>query len=279
MISKYLNKVPNIADFEQKGFLVISLHDEVINIINSIFETGERFYKNVNDIKLKNSIPELNEGWKDLGGEFSITPDVPDLHESFWVTQKNKLLALSKYTNEGRELYLKMDKCISMYNEIERTITTSLMQYLGIKDYQNPKFNCDGYSDMQILHYQPFMHTREHLQEPHDDSLYMTFAKATRQGLEILLDDNLFHKAELAKNEILVMPGEILSLMTGYRIKPLIHQVLNHKDQKDRYSLCYFTYPDIIKGQKLEAWIKNDSNENIDIMEKIIINQSQYLTK
>ncbi|UPT67965.1 MAG: 2OG-Fe(II) oxygenase family protein [Sphingobacteriales bacterium JAD_PAG50586_3] len=162
-----------------------------------------------------------------------------------------------------------------MYNDIERSLTRMLLEYFG--QDSAPSFNCDRDSDMQVLFYQPELHNRELLQEPHDDSLYMTFAKATAPGLEILLSDGLFHKVELDRNEVLVMPGEILALMAGYRIKPLIHQVVRYSDQKSRFSLGYFTLPNIERGANISPWVSNNSNNHINIMDRVIHNQNQYL--
>lgn len=279
MTSKYLTQTPNISDFEKKGYLIINATDELLNCINSIFFKASKFYQNDKSIKSINCIPNLNEGWRDLGGEFSITPEQPDLHESFWVTQKQKAKVSSIYSEEGLNLYDNMFNCISIYNDIERTLTKMLMEYYGQDVSVIPGFNCEHDSDMQVLYYQPCIHDRDLLQEPHDDSLYMTFAKATNRGLEILLPDNQFHKAILQKNEILVMPGEILSLMTGYKIKPLIHKVVRHTEQMDRFSLGYFTLPNINEGQKIIPWVSNETNKDIDIMSRVIHNQNQFLVK
>jgi len=198
MTSKYLTEIPNVSDLETKGFLILNITDEMLNCINSIFAKAAKFYRKDKTEKLISSIPDLNEGWRDIGGEFSQVPERPDLHESFWVTQRQQHKIRSIYTHEGLQLYNAMFNCITMYNNIERTITRQLLTYFGYSDVTQV-FNCDKDSDMQILYYQPCIHDRELLQEPHDDSLYMTFAKATDAGLEILLSDNKYHKAALCR--------------------------------------------------------------------------------
>ncbi|MFT3680865.1 MAG: 2OG-Fe(II) oxygenase family protein [Ferruginibacter sp.] len=279
MLSRYLAQTPNIADFENKGYLVIQVTDEVVANIRSVFETAAVFYNSDKSAKNICSVPALHEGWVDVGGEFSITPDRPDLHEAFWVRQSSKETVTAVYTELGLEFYNKMYHCISIYNDIERSLTKMLMEYFGICKTVPPAFECHNNSDMQVLYYQPHLYDRDLLQDPHDDGLYMTFAKGTHPGLEILLPDNEYHKPSLKPNELIVMPGSILSLMSGYRIPPLIHRIMRYADQKERYSLVYFTLPNMKEGDILEPWIKNDTNKDVDIMSRIIHNESQFLTE
>jgi isopenicillin N synthase-like dioxygenase len=93
----------------------------------------------------------------------------------------------------------------------------------------------------------------------------LTLVKANAPGLEIEVDGK-YVSAEADRNEILFMPGSLLSLMTGYKIKPMYHQVRNNRRREARSSLLLFVNPEI--DQKLEPWIKNESNAGIDIIER-----------
>ncbi|HMO60850.1 MAG TPA: 2OG-Fe(II) oxygenase family protein [Ferruginibacter sp.] len=278
-MSKYLAEQPVIADFENKGYLVIRVTDEVVKAIATVFETAAVFFRSDKAEKSQNSIPALHEGWYDVGGEFSITPDRPDLHEAFWVTQRAMEAVKPIYTPLGLDFNNKMQHCINMYNDIERSVTKMLMEYLGIPKAKGPAFECNNNSDMQVLYYQPHLYERDLLQDPHDDGLYMTFAKGTHPGLEIQLADGAFHKPSLKADELIVMPGTILSLMTGYRVKPLIHRIMRHANQTERFSLVYFTLPNMKEGEVIAPWVLNDTNRNVDIMARIIENESQFLTE
>ena len=89
--------------------------------------------------------------------------------------------------------------------------------------------------------------------------------KANAPGLEIEVDGK-YVPAGADGNEIVFMPGSLLSLMTGYKIKPGYHQVRNTRRRDPRSSLLLFVNPEI--DQKLEPWIKNESNAGIDIIER-----------
>jgi isopenicillin N synthase-like dioxygenase len=132
---------------------------------------------------------------------------------------------------------------------------------------------------MQILYYQPAVHTRELLQDPHDDSLYLTFSKADNPGLEILVSGGDYQPVILGRREMIVMPGEILSLMSGYRIAPLIHKVVRHSEQSERMTLGYFTLPNLEMGRQLRPWIVNESNKDVDIMQRVMRNQNKFIVQ
>ena len=70
------------------------------------------------------------------------------------------------------------------------------------------------------------------------------------------------------------MPGEIFSLLTGYRVQPLYHRVRNHPEVGRRYAMMYFANPNPTAG--FRPWVANDTNAGIDIIERAIRNPTRY---
>ncbi len=70
------------------------------------------------------------------------------------------------------------------------------------------------------------------------------------------------------------MPGEILSLLTGYRVQPLYHRVRNHPQVGRRYAMMYFANPNPSAG--FRPWIANGTNAGIDIIQRSITNPIRY---
>jgi isopenicillin N synthase-like dioxygenase len=118
---------------------------------------------------------------------------------------------------------------------------------------------------VQLNYYEPSQHSAELLQDSHEDAHLLTLVKANAPGLEIEVDGK-YVPAGADGNEIVFMPGSLLSLMTGYKIKPGYHQVRNTRRHDPRSSLLLFVNPEI--DQTLEPWIKNESNAGIDIIER-----------
>jgi isopenicillin N synthase-like dioxygenase len=75
---------------------------------------------------------------------------------------------------------------------------------------------------------------------------------------------------ETGMDEVLVMPGGILEVMTGGEIPPLFHQARNLGDRfsRNRKSIMYFSCPDIDKGP-IAPYVRNEKNEGLDIRDVI----------
>ena len=129
----------------------------------------------------------------------------------------------------------------------------------------SPELRCYNGTYVQLNYYEPSQHNAELLQDSHEDAHLLTLAKSNAPGLEIEVDGK-YVPAGADGNEIVFMPGSLLSLMTGYKIKPGYHQVRNTHRRDTRSSLLLFVNPEI--DQKLEPWIKNESNAGIDIIER-----------
>jgi isopenicillin N synthase-like dioxygenase len=81
--------------------------------------------------------------------------------------------------------------------------------------------------------------------------------------LEIEVDGR-YVPVELGADEMLIMPGSLLTLMTGGAIPPLFHQVKNSRRKDARYSMMFFVNPE--GNQVLEPWIRNESNAGRDVI-------------
>ena len=117
----------------------------------------------------------------------------------------------------------------------------------------------------QLNHYEPARHGRELLQDPHEDGHLVTLVTSNEPGLELQVD-GAFVPANVGPDHFVVMPGSLLSLMTGYRVKPGYHQVRNSRRSDPRLSMMFFVNPEI--DQQLKPWIENESNKGIDIIER-----------
>ena len=70
------------------------------------------------------------------------------------------------------------------------------------------------------------------------------------------------------------MPGEIFSLLCGYRVRPLYHRVRNHPEVRRRTSVMYFANPNPRSG--FRPWIANPTNAGVDIIERAVRNPTRY---
>ncbi|MDP3769734.1 MAG: 2OG-Fe(II) oxygenase family protein [bacterium] len=255
----------DIAQLEYDDHLKIRASDEMLACTKRIFAAGEKFFRLDKSVKQKNAAPQFgDEGWTDLGYEYNIDPERPDLSEGFWVAPKYAKKTEPIY-REALDLFRAMLEYTKLLNKVTREITEKLVQYLNLPDSFAANFKFEHDSEAELLYYKPSSHDRDLLQDPHEDGLYLTYLKPIAPGLQLLVDGE-YQDAQLREDEILVMPGEILALMTADRIRPLFHQVKRYEGYDERFSLAYFTFPEL-KGSKLNPWIRNERNKGVDITE------------
>ena len=74
-------------------------------------------------------------------------------------------------------------------------------------------------------------------------------------------------------DEVVIMPGSVLTALSGGKIEPLYHQVRNH-GLDDRQSIMYFVNPEI--DEPLFGWIDAPDGERADIREHVQNAPSQF---
>jgi isopenicillin N synthase-like dioxygenase len=271
---------PDPREFFHHGYLRVRISSDVVALIEDIIESARAFFRQADSSKGQACLPGITEGWRAFAGEFSITPDRPDLHESFWVTRGRALQAATHYGQGlAGALHEKMLRYLDIVQGIEAVIITDLLSCLCPDSRRTLPRARSVESDLQVLYYQPALQRRDLLQDAHEDSLSLTFTWADHPGLELLARDGLFHPAELASDELAVLPGEILALMTGFRVLPQVHRVARHATQAERLTLSYFSAPDVAPGETIEPWIRCRENESVSIAERVCSNRLRYLVE
>ena len=272
----YILQKPDIQDLAVRGHLRLRLRPQVVRLVEEIADRARGFFRQSVAAKRRARLEGVHEGWQPFGGEFSISPDRPDLHESFWVTRGRAAAAAAYACPLGRELHGRMLDYLEIVQDLESQITQELLDWLGV-DRSRPPYPRSLESDLQVLFYQPARESRELLQDPHEDSLSLTFTWADQPGLELLGRDGAYQPVALAPNELAVLPGEILSLMTGRRVVPQMHRVMRHSNQSERVTLSYFSAPDDAPDTILEPWVTGSGIDAASLRERVRSNRLKYL--
>ncbi len=264
----------DISQLVETGYIKIKVNKEIISCMGKIFASGEVFFHLDKSVKKKNAAPHLcDEGWTDLGYEYNVDRDRPDLAEGFWVAPKYVDQTKHIY-KEALDLMYAMQKYSIMINEITRSMTREIIRYFNLPSSLAKDFHFEHDSECELLYYRPAEHDRDLLQDPHEDGLFLSFLRSTAPGLQILIN-NQYEDVNLQEDEILVISGEILTLLTGGKIKPLFHRVVRYENYIERFTLVYFTFPDLIEGSVMPPWIQSNENKDIDILEKVRENAYQ----
>jgi isopenicillin N synthase-like dioxygenase len=259
-----------IPQLEQRGFLRIPISGELRRATDRVYVLANEFFARSAAEKHHFAVPAWVEGYRELGPEYAQVPERPDLTESFSVWNHNRTWPELEAWQPGCPLHAALREVADMRSDVVRTL------FAAMRDYFNPdapelRFYNATYT--QLNYYEPSRHRRNLLQDPHEDGHLVTLVSANAPGLEIEVDGT-FVPAEVGRDELLVMPGSLLSLMTGYRVKPGYHQVRNSRRTDPRSSMMYFVNPEI--DQQLAPWIVNESNQGIDIIERANVAPKQF---
>ena len=266
--SAYLAMIPQL---EQQGFLWIPVDGALRQATDHVFESADAFFARPAKEKHRYANPAWVEGYRELGPEYAQVPERPDLTESFSAWHRNRTLPEIEAWSEGCPLHGAIRQASSMLSELVGDLFAAMADYWGPGGTPELRFRNATWA--QVNHYEPARHSRDLLQDPHEDGHLVTVVLTNAPGLEIQVDGE-FVPANIGENELLVMPGSLLSLMTGYRVKPGYHQVRNTRRTDPRSSLLYFVNPEI--DQTLAPWIANESNRGVDIIERANAGPAQF---
>jgi isopenicillin N synthase-like dioxygenase len=113
---------------------------------------------------------------------------------------------------------------------------------------------------------------RSLLQDRHEDGHLLTILTSDGPGLEIERGDT-WEAIGFGAGELGIMPGSLLTDMTGGRIPPLFHQVRNHH-LPSRQSILFLVNPPL--DGPIEPWLVTDANRGINIAERARSNGQSF---
>ena len=127
-----------------------------------------------------------------------------------------------------------------------------------------PEFEKASY--LQINYCLPTPAERDLLQDKHEDGHMVTVLHATAPGPRDLRQRRGHSRCCPDSDEIVIMPGSVLTALSGGKIPPLYHQVRNH-GLDDRQSIMYFVNPEV--DAPLFGWIDAPDGTRADIREHV----------
>jgi isopenicillin N synthase-like dioxygenase len=246
-------------DILDRGYAVVKLGELDAGNLHAAISTAVRFFERPVEEKKVHGSSDHNYGYRPFGIEYSMTPERPDMNECFtlWssrldlIPQADGIAELTEAFLDWRDSLAPLVKAI--LDEVARNFGTAAA----------PEFEKASY--LQINYCLPAPAERDLLQDKHEDGHMVTVLHATAPGLEIYVNDEV--KPMLpAKDEVVIMPGSVLTALSGGKIEPLYHQVRNH-GLDDRQSIMYFVNPEI--DEPLFGWIDAPDGERADIREHV----------
>jgi isopenicillin N synthase-like dioxygenase len=260
-----------VRDILTKGYSVMSLGARLRDRFKMIFACAETFFlRSSNEEKMATALPELLEGYRAQGTEHSGVASLPDLNESFSVWLKNSAKIVDTPSLIHSDLRRSMTQAMPVLEELSIAILEAVRVQLFPAAEQLVSI-ADSY--LQVNFYNSVDLRREYLQEAHEDGHLFTLTQATTRGLEVSAGDK-WTPVLVNDHEAVVMPGSILTAMTGGAVPPLYHRVRRYAESSGRMSIMFFVNPNI--SVETKAWIINESNANVSIREATIARSGDF---
>lgn len=250
------------------GYAIIPTGSLVKVCLDETFDIADEFFAKDAREKEMFSRPDILEGYRGFGAEFSSEQGRPDLNETFSLVPRNQVLAEIGAWSGSNPLHGALKRLAPFYAQLADSVLDHVRTAF---DPSGDRIHSQEFSYLQLNYYRPGRERRELLQDAHEDGHLLTIVTSRQPGLEIEID-GAFEPADLAPGELLVMPGSILTLMTGGLLRPLVHRVRNVGGLRRRASLMYFVNASVVEPPR--AWIAAEDGSFPDIR-KATIESSQ----
>ena len=247
-------------DILDQGYAVVQLSDLDAGNLRTAISTAVQFFERPLEDKLAHGSADHNYGYRPFGIEYSRVPERPDMNECFTLwSSRLDLIPNAGDIDDLTGAFLDWRDSLA---PLVQSVLDEVAQHFGAD--KAPTFEKAAY--LQINYCLPTPAERDLLQDRHEDGHMVTVLHATAPGLEVYTDDDTVQPMLPGPDEIVIMPGSVLTALSGGRIPPLYHQVRNH-GLADRQSIMYFVNPEI--DEPLYGWIDNADGQRTDIREHV----------
>jgi isopenicillin N synthase-like dioxygenase len=246
-------------DIIDQGYAVVKLSDLDAGNLQNAIATANRFFRRPLDEKIHHGSTDHNYGYRPFGIEYSLVPERPDMNECFtlWSSRLDLIPEADKITDVTEAFLAWRDSLAPLVQAILDQVAATFAAGRA------PEFEKASY--LQMNYCLPTPPERDLLQDKHEDGHMVTVLHATAPGLEIYVNDEVKPMLPDA-DEIVIMPGSVLTALSGGKIPPLYHQVRNH-GLDDRQSIMYFVNPEV--DEPLYSWIDAPDGSRADIREHV----------
>jgi isopenicillin N synthase-like dioxygenase len=246
-------------DILEQGYAVVKLSDVDAGNLHSAISTAVEFFQRPLEDKQAHGSSDHNYGYRPFGIEYSVSPERPDMNECFtvWASRLDLI-------NNAQDIPELTDSFLAWRDSLAPLVAAVLdkvAEEFGVE--AAPEFEKASY--LQINYCLPTPLERDLLQDKHEDGHMVTVLHATAPGLEIYVGDEA-QPFLPERDEIVIMPGSVLTALSAGKIEPLYHQVRNH-GLDDRQSIMYFVNP--VVDEPLYSWLESADGERADIREHV----------
>ncbi|MFD9689320.1 2OG-Fe(II) oxygenase family protein [Kitasatospora sp. NPDC059088] len=261
-------------DLLRDGYARVTLDDGAAHLLHRVLGESRTFFGRPTERKFRYSTGDFNSGYRPLGREFSVRSDRPDLNDCF--TLWHDRLDLIPHAAELPDL---TDALLAWRRHLAALVTHTVGELATrLGGHRPPAFEAASY--LQLNDYTATGSDRDLLQDRHEDGHLVTVIHATAPGLELFLNGTP-RPVDTAPDEVILMPGSVLTDLTAGRVPALYHQVRNLR-LPERTALMYFVNPELT--EPVYAWTAEPGAQRgaervdlrVDLREKIRTNPGMF---
>jgi isopenicillin N synthase-like dioxygenase len=212
------------ADLLTHARATVDLPADAAKTLAMLHAAATDFFTQDEQVKRTHGSADFTYGFRPYGRQYSISPDRPDMNESFTYWADNP----ATVPHHDKPTVARFLQALRDYWAVAAAITENVLADLaahyGHEAHVALPFR--DYSYLEINWYHPS--DRDLLQDRHEDGHLLTLAVSDGPGLEIETHGRM-RPVPVHESQLLAMPGSLLTAMTGDDIPPLYHQVRNHR--------------------------------------------------
>jgi isopenicillin N synthase-like dioxygenase len=232
------------ADLLNNGYSIHKLPEVAARQMMDTKRAAVDFFSQLRPVKDSEFFKGEHIGYRPIGGEYVGTPDQWDINES--LNYSRMAAERVREWSVAREFYCKAKKLLPLFDGI---VQAALQEF---RAYYHSTHDVPATMDaswIQVNFYRRKIAdqiARNLMQGKHEDGHLITLWNAEDHGMEFFPygPEGTPQPLSLNANELLIMPGTLMTKATGGDVKPLYHQVRRHDAVEERLAIMYFTNPD-----------------------------------
>lgn len=247
------------------GYATVRLDVADAERLAALYRDASEFFALGTETKLRYKTPNLGAGYRPYRAVHAGNAEKPDQNDSFLYWMPG-----FKTPPNSNEIAGLLVAC-EAYRQAAARITRELIDELRDRYGSSAEVAFERASVLQINSYaEPSDEAL--LQQPHEDADFLTVTWTSGPGLELLVD-GVARPMDFPAAEVAIVPGSVMTAMTGGEIAPQHHLVRNHR-LADRKSIMYFVSPNL--ESPIEPFVVNDYNRSMDIRQLVADNPQTY---
>lgn len=255
------------------GFARFKASSEVALAISNAYAASHKFFDLPLNEKIASRLPR-DLGYRPYGIEYSVSAEHPDQVESFSASRRLEATDMELPSVEARALYREAMHALSLLEPLAEEIVVTLAREISPDvDLSYIRGGLQGWSVLQLNRACLPQIATEQSSELHEDGCLLTLMAHDGPGLEIRTSDGSFDAITLAQDELLAIPGEIMTLLSGGRIQPLYHRVKMVPNLVRRMAMLWFGD---LNPALCVPWVQSAGSESINIGERVRGNGKRY---